>query len=198
MTGIDGILDIIDSQQKKNENNIILSAENRARAIEADGDAKAEKAYNDYMKKALEKAENDYKNACNSVDAENRRKILQCRVGLIEETVRKILERLSGLPDGEYSEMLLRLAGRKIHKGDGIIYFGNKDLARLPADFQEKLSLLAKGVGGTVRISSTPADIENGFILEYGLISENCTFDAILESEKDSIYDIISRELSGR
>lgn len=198
MTGIDGILDIIDSQQKKNENNIILSAENRARAIEADGDAKAEKAYNDYMKKALEKAENDYKNACNSVDAENRRKILQCRVGLIEETVRKILERLSGLPDGEYSEMLLRLAGRKIHKGDGIIYFGNKDLARLPADFQEKLSLLAKGVGGTVRISSTPADIENGFILEYGLISENCTFDAILESEKDSVYDIISRELSGR
>lgn len=198
MTGIDGILDIIDSQQKKNENNIILSAENRARAIEADGDAKAEKAYNDYMKKALEKAENDYKNACNSIDAENRRKILQCRVGLIEETVRKILERLSGLPDGEYSEMLLRLAGRKIHKGDGIIYFGNKDLARLPADFQEKLSLLAKGVGGTVRISSTPADIENGFILEYGLISENCTFDAILESEKDSVYDIISRELSGR
>lgn len=198
MTGIDGILDIIDSQQKKNENNIILSAENRARAIEADGDAKAEKAYNDYMKKALEKAENDYKNACNSIDAENRRKILQCRVGLIEETVRKILERLSGFPDGEYSEMLLRLAGRKIHKGDGIIYFGNKDLARLPADFQEKLSLLAKGVGGTVRISSTPADIENGFILEYGLISENCTFDAILESEKDSVYDIISRELSGR
>lgn len=198
MTGIDGILDIIDSQQKKNENNIILLAENRARAIEADGDAKAEKAYNDYMKKALEKAENDYKNACNSVDAENRRKILQCRVGLIEETVRKILERLSGLPDGEYSEMLLRLAGRKIHKGDGIIYFGNKDLARLPADFQEKLSLLAKGVGGTVRISSTPADIENGFILEYGLISENCTFDAILESEKDIVYDIISRELSGR
>lgn len=198
MTGIDGILDIIDSQQKKNENNIILSAENRARAIEADGDAKAEKAYNDYMKKALEKAENDYKNACNSVDAENRRKILQCRVGLIEETVRKILEKLSGLPDGEYSEMLLRLAERKIHKGDGIIYFGNKDLARLPADFQEKLSLLAKGVGGTVRISSIPADIENGFILEYGLISENCTFDAILESEKDGVYDIISRELSGR
>lgn len=94
--------------------------------------------------------------------------------------------------------MILRLAGRKIHKGDGKIYFGKKDLARLPADFSAKLSALATGAGGTVEISATPADIENGFILEYGLISENCNFRAIIESEKDSIRDILAKELFGR
>lgn len=77
MSGIDEILNIIDSQQKQTENNIIRSAEEKARGIEAEGDSKAEKAYNDYMKKALQKAENDYKNACNSTDAENKRKILK-------------------------------------------------------------------------------------------------------------------------
>lgn len=61
MSGIDEILNIIDSQQKQTENNIIRSAEEKARGIEAEGDSKAEKAYNDYMKKALQKAENDYK-----------------------------------------------------------------------------------------------------------------------------------------
>lgn len=198
MTGLDSILDIIESQQKQTENNIILSAENRAKVIEADGDSEAEKAYSEYMKKALEKAENDYTNACNSVDAENRRKILQYRVGLIETAEKKVLEKLSGLPDAEYFEMILRLAGRKVHKGDGIIYFSKKDLARLPADFQKKLSDLAVKTGGTVSISVSPADIENGFILEYGLISENCTFNAILESEKDSIRDIIAGKLFGR
>lgn len=198
MTGLDSILDIIEIQQKQTENNIMLSAENRARTIEADGDLKAEKAYSEYMKKALEKAENDYINACNSVDAENRRKILQCRVGLIETATKKVLEKLSGLPDAEYFEMILRLAGRKIHKGDGIIYFGQKDLARIPADFEKKISLLADKAGGTVSISASPADIENGFILEYGLISENCTFDAILESEKDTVRDIIAGKLFGR
>ncbi|MDE6780679.1 MAG: V-type ATP synthase subunit E [Ruminococcus sp.] len=198
MTGLDSILDIIETHQKQTENNIILSAENRARTIEADDDLKAEKVYSEYMKKALEKAENDYQNACNSVDAENRRKILKCRVGLIETATKKVLEKLSGLPDAEYFEMILRLAGRKIHKGDGIIYFGQKDLARLPADFNKKISLLANRAGGTVSISAVAADIENGFILEYGLISENCTFDAILESEKDTVCDIIARELSGR
>lgn len=198
MSGIDGILNIIDSQQKQTENNIIRSAEEKARAIEADGDSKAEKAYNDYMKKALIKAETDYKNACNSTDADNRRKILKCRVDIIDSATEKVLEKLGGLPDGEYFEMIFRLAGRKLHKGDGIIYFGKKDLARLPADFPEKLSVLASGAGGTVKISDTPADIENGFILEYGLISENCSFRAIIESEKDGIRDILARELFGR
>lgn len=198
MSGIDGILNIIDSQQKQTENNIIRSAEENARGIEAEGDSKAEKAYNEYMKKALQKAENDYRNACNSADAGNRRKILQCRVEMIETATQKVMEKLSGLPDDEYFEMILRLAGRKIHRGDGKIYFGRKDLARLPADFSGKLSALATGAGGTVRISETPADIENGFVLEYGLISENCTFGAILESEKDSIRDILAEKLFGR
>lgn len=198
MSGIDEILNIIDSQQKQTENNIIRSAEEKARGIEAEGDSKAEKAYNDYMKKALQKAENDYKNACNSTDAENKRKILKCRVEIIETAIEKILEKLGRLPDDEYFKMILRLAGRKIHKGDGKIYFGKKDLARLPADFSAKLSALATGAGGTVEISATPADIENGFILEYGLISENCNFRAIIESEKDSIRDILAKELFGR
>ncbi|MDE6501110.1 MAG: H(+)-transporting ATPase [Ruminococcus sp.] len=198
MSGIDSILEIIESQQKMTENNIIHSAEEKARAIETDGDSKAENAYNEYMKKALQKAENDYRNACNSVRAENRRKLLKCRVEMIETATSKVIDRLSGLPDGEYFEMIFRLAGRKIQKGDGKIYFSGKDLVRLPADFSEQLSALATGAGGTVEISATPADIENGFILEYGLISENCTLGAILESEKDSVRDILAKELFGR
>ncbi|MCM1508587.1 MAG: V-type ATP synthase subunit E family protein [Ruminococcus flavefaciens] len=198
MSGIDGILNIIESQQKMTENNIIRTAEEKARAIEYDGESKAEKAYSDYMKKAMAKAETDYRNACNSTDAENRRKILQCRVEIIDTAVEKILERLSGLPDSEYFDMILRLAGKKLHNGDGKVFFGKKDLARLPADFPERLSALAVGAGGKVEISATPADIDDGFILEYGLISENCTFKAILESEKDTVRDILAKELFGR
>lgn len=198
MSGIDGILNMIDNQQKQTENNIIHSAEEKARSIEAEGDSKAEKAYEDYMKKALQKAENDYRNACNSTDAENRRKILKCRVEMIETATEKVIEKLSELADDEYFKMILRLAGRKIQRGGGKIYFGKKDLSRIPADFPEKLSELAKGAGGTVEISAIPADIENGFILEYGLISENCSFRAVIESEKDNIRDILAKELFGR
>lgn len=72
-------------------------------------------------------------------------RFLKCRVEIIETAIEKILEKLGRLPDDEYFKMILRLAGRKIHKGDGKIYFGKKDLARLPADFSAKLSAIATG-----------------------------------------------------
>lgn len=198
MTGIDSILNIISNQQKSIENDIIHSAEEKALNIEADGESKAEMAYNEYIKKSLEKAEMDYRNACNSIDSENKRKILRCRVELIETTIKKIISKLSELPDNEYFKIITRIALQKIHSGDGEIYFNKKDLTRIPMDFAEKLSVNAKKVNGTIKISETPADIENGFILVYGRISENCTFNEIIESEKDKIYDILARELFGR
>ncbi len=198
MSGIDSILNVISNEQKIAENDIIHSAEEKAKEIEADGDLKAEKAYGEYMKKALEKAEIDYKNACSSIDSENKRKVLRCRIELIETATQKVLEKISALPDNEYFEMIMRIAVQKIRMGNGEFYFGKKDLTRMPADFPEKLSVHAKKVGGTVKVSETPADIENGFILVYGLISENCTFKAIIEAEKDGIRDILAKELFGR
>lgn len=199
MSGLDEILDIIGQQQKQTENNIIRMAEEKAKGIESEGDAKAEKAYNDYMKKASAQAETDYKNICNSTDAEMKRKIMKCRVEIINSAIENVISKLDGLPDSDYFEMILKIAKRKIHNGNGIIYFGEKDLARLPKDFSVKLSDIAEGAGGTVEISVIPAGIKNGFILEYGLISENCSFRAITESEKDGIRDTLARELfSGR
>lgn len=195
MSGIDGILNIIESQQKATENNIIRTAEEKARTIEADGDKKAEKAYNDYMKKNLASAETEFRNACNSAEAENRRKILECKVGIIRTATEKIIKKLENLPEREYFDMILRLAGKKFHSGNGKIFFGKKDLERIPADFPEKIAEIS---GNKIKISEIPADIPNGFILEYGLISENCTFDAILESEKDCVRDILARELFSR
>ncbi|MCM1474540.1 MAG: V-type ATP synthase subunit E family protein, partial [Muribaculaceae bacterium] len=119
MSGIDKILNIIDSQQKQTQNNIIRTAEEKAHTIEADGDMKAEKAYNEYMKKNLMKAETDFRNACNSADAENRRKILECKVEIINKATENIINCLESLPDSEYFNMVLRLAGRKFHNKNG-------------------------------------------------------------------------------
>ncbi len=199
MSGLDEILNIINQQQKQTENNIIRMAEEKARGIESEGDAKAAKAYNDYMKKASAKAETDYKNACNSADAEMKRKILKCRVEIINSAIENIIEKLDGLPESDYFEMILKIAKRKLHKGNGIIYFGENDLKRLPSDFSEKLTAIASEVGGTVTVLDRTAEINDGFILEYGLISENCSFRAIIESEKDGIRDTLAKELfSGR
>ena len=194
MSGIDSILNVIESQQKQTEINIIRTAQEKASAIEADGDQKAESAYNDYMKKSLIKAETDFRNACNSVDAGNRRKILECKVEIINNTIENIITRLESLPDGEYFNMILRLVRKRLHDGAGEMFFSKKDLERLPDEFQGKISEISCN---KVRISDIPVDIDNGFILKYGLVSENCTFREIIESGNDRIRDILAGILFG-
>ena len=54
---------------------------------------------------------------------------------------------------------------------------------------------MAEKNNGSIQLSKVPADIEDGFILSYGLISENCSFRAIIEAEKEDIRDTAARIL---
>ena len=65
----------------------------------------------------------------------------------------------------------------------------------IPSDFESKLNEAAKPKNGSIRLAEKAADIDDGFILSYGLISENCSFRAIIESEKDEIRDTAARAL---
>lgn len=195
MAGIDEILGIISTRQAESEKSIISSAESKASEIKRQGDKNASEKYAEYMGRSAEKLERDYKNACNSVDAEMKRRVLACKVKCINEVAEKVPERLRSLPDEEYSELILTLVEKFAHDGDGVLCMCERDLKRIPADFEEKLKKLH--TNGTISLSKEPAGIEDGFILSYGLISENCSFGAVIESERDAVKDVIAGKLFG-
>ena len=195
MSGIDEILGLIEAQQKQTEDGIRLNTESIIKKIKAEGQQNAQKAYDDYMQKAEKQAKIDYENSWAAIDADMKRKVLSCKVEIINQTIDKVHEKLRSLSDNDYSELLIRLAERCFQPSDGIISLCSRDMARIPSDFEKKLSELAEKKGGTIKLSSEPADIEDGFVLSYGLISENCSFSAMLEAEKDEIRDIAAREL---
>ncbi|MBO4523968.1 MAG: V-type ATP synthase subunit E [Ruminococcus sp.] len=197
MSGLDEILNLIETQQKQTEDSLIKAAVNKANAIKADGDKKAQKAYDDFMTKSTAQAEKDYENSCNSVEATMKRRLLACKVELIDQAVEKTVSKLKGLPDKEYFELITKLTESHIQPSKGVISFGSKDLSRLPADFENRLNELAKKKAGEITISKEPADIDDGFILTYGLISENCSFRSIIESEKEAVRDTAARVLFG-
>ena len=197
MAGLEDILNIIDSQQKETESRIMSSAESKVREISKDAEAKAEKAYNDYMKRAEAENLHSYESACNSVDSEMKRRILKCKVGLIDQAIANTLAKLRSQSDSDYFAMLERLIVRNLRSGSGVISLSSHDLGRIPADFEKKLSEKASEKGGTVSISKDPADIQDGFILTYGNISENCSFSAMIETDREDIKDLASRELFG-
>ena len=198
MAGIDEIIRIIDQQQKQTGESIIAAAGKKAEAIAVQAQEQAEKAYAEHMKKAREQALRETENACSSADAEMKRKILACKVELIDEAIEKTVAKLKDLPDKEYFELLARLAGKHLRSGEGVISLSEKDMKRVPADFIAKLSEHAAEINGTIKLSKDAADIEDGFILSYGLISENCSFRAVIEAETEEVRDIAARELFGQ
>lgn len=198
MSGIDEILNMISAQQKETEDGIIKAAESKAAQIIKEGESKAQTAYDEYIKKSKQRYDKDYENSCNAADAEMKRRILSCKVELIDEVIEKTLDKLKNLPDKAYFDMLARIAGRHLRSGEGIISLSEKDLKRVPSDFVSNLSEHAGEINGTIKLASEPADIEDGFILSYGLISENCSFRSIMESETEEVRDIAAREIFGQ
>ena len=195
MAGLDEILNMISAQQKQTEDSIIKAAESKAQQIIKEGESKAQTAYDEYIRKAKLQQEREIENSRNSIDAEMKRRILSCKVEMIDTAIEKTIEKLKGLPDNEYFDLIVRLVGRHLQSGEGVITFGSGDLERLPADLEIRLKSEAEKVKGTVKVSSEPADIEDGFILSYGLISENCSFRSIIEAENEEVRDIAAREL---
>lgn len=197
MSGLDEILNIIDEQRIQNEESIIGAANQKAAAIRSEGEQKAQKAYSEQLEKGQTDAKRDFVNACASVDSDMKRKVLDSKVKLIDSAIEATLERLAKLPEDEYFAMLKRLAEQKLRKGSGLISLSANDLKRLPADFETDIRSSAEKLGGTLEISKKPADIRDGFILSYGLISENCSFRAIIESERDEVRDTAAAKLFG-
>ena len=197
MSGLDEILNITDEQRIQNEESIIGAANQKAAAIRSEGEQKAQKAYSEQLEKGQTDAKRDFVNACASVDSDMKRKVLDSKVKLIDSAIEATLERLAKLPEDEYFAMLKRLAEQKLRKGSGLISLSANDLKRLPADFETDIRSSAEKLGGTLEISKKPADISDGFILSYGLISENCSFRAIIESERDEVRDTAAAKLFG-
>jgi V/A-type H+-transporting ATPase subunit E len=75
----------------------------------------------------------------------------------------------------------------------GSIIFSETDKKRLPQDFQAKIqTTLANIPGASLTISDRAASIDGGFILVYGEVEENCSFDAIFSASKDMLQDKVS------
>ena len=155
-----------------------------AGALKEEGEAKAEV----FLKDAQERVEA-------ATAMQKRRALLAAKGELVNEALKAAYQKLLNLPDEEYFAFLYRQLARQELKGNGELCLNQKDYARRPADFDAKVSAAAAEKGGTLRVSDQPAAIDGGFILSYGGIMENCSFEAVFESEADRMKDRIREVL---
>ena len=121
---------------------------------------------------------------------QRRQRTLQTKQAVLNETIDMALESLYKLPDVDYFVLLVRLAARAAQPGEGVMYLNEKDRARLPAEFETHLAK-ALPAGAKLTLSDKTRPIDGGFVLGYGGVEENCSFEAIFSARHDEFSDMI-------
>lgn len=158
--------------------------------IKAQAQAEADKRASAIEKKAEDRLKQINASSNSRAQLETRNAVLRRKRNEIDITLGKILDYILTLDDSRYFELIYALAS-KIGSAQGTVYLNQKDLARLPSDFESRL----EQSGVKADVSKTAVDICGGFIMKSGDIEENMDFSALINSKRDGIEDIINREL---
>lgn len=193
MTGLDKIIDQIKAESDKAVTVKISEANQRAEAIIQEAKAQINEECADIESLGRQKAEDTLSRATSAAALYKKKTLLAEKQRIISETFDKAEERLNNLGDAEYFEFVKKIAVKNALPKDGILLLSAKDMQRLPAGFEAALNSMLNG--GSLKVSTQPADIGYGFVLSYGGIEENCTFRALIDSERETLADKVQELL---
>ena len=195
MTGLEKIIEQIDRDAHAGASEVLAQADAEcARILEA---AQAESDRIDAQAAADADALRADILARGESGAQLQRKnrILTTKQDMIGDVIEQAREKLLSLDSIDYFVLLGKLAEKYAQPGDGIMYLSSLDLGRVPAYFRHMLADIAQKKHGTLVLSNEPRSISGGFVLAYGGIEENCSFDAMFEDQKEHLQDVVRAKL---
>ncbi|WP_316637737.1 hypothetical protein [uncultured Ruminococcus sp.] len=192
MSGIDKIIQEIENNTAQSCDSVLAQARQKADAIIADAQKQADQIVADGKDRTAAHVADIKKRGDSAAELEQKRVMLYTKQQIINTMLGEGLSSAKNLPKDEYFALIKSMVAKYSMEDDGVIFFGEKDNQRLPADFSGELNQVAKG--GIV-LSSESAPIDAGFILKYGGIEQNCSFDAIFAGEAENLSDKAGRLL---
>lgn len=190
MGGLEKIIESITLEAKEKADEILFDAKETADGIYAEFEQNKAKIIEESTILTQEECMKISKKTEAEADAEARRIVLSAKRSAIEEILAKIKEKIKNAPSKEYFDLLVKLAKANREDMTGEMFFGKKDLERLPEDFSKRVN---EGLEkGSITISDESLDIDGGFIIKYGKVDINCSIDSIFEDKKNVLSDIIT------
>lgn len=196
MTGLEKIVKHIEDDATAASRAMLAEAENKANEITATAKLEGEKKYAEIMERSKQEVEASLSRAESAALLRERKLILQAKQEIIESMIENAKKSLENLPSDEYFEVILKMIKKNALKKSGYIIFSTADKTRMPVSFQEKINNALIGFeGAELTISKETREINGGFILVYGDIEENCSFDAIFFAARESLQDKVCKLL---
>ncbi len=183
MTGLDKIIEHIKQDAQATADAKIAAAKAEAQELLAKA-AEEEKEILADAKEAADAAGAQAKERGVSAAALAKRKILlTAKQELIATTLEAAKKAMCEQSDEEYFKTLEALVKKHAQAATGKIMFNKKDKARIPAAFTKALESYK------LTVAEETQEMSGGFILLYGDIEENCSFDALFLQAKEELQD---------
>lgn len=189
MTGLEKMKSQILDEAKAAAESKVAEAKAKAEEIVAQADADAKKISESIAHKSELDIANYKERTASSCDLQKRTKLLAAKREMITAVLDKAYQSLISMNEDEYFEVLLKLLDKYALPQEGEIFFSAGDLQRMSDDFKNAVEATAREKGGSLKISAEERKIENGFVLAYGGIEENCTLQAMFDEKKDELSD---------
>lgn len=195
MGGLEEILNQIKADANEEAADILAKAQDTCDSIKENAQIEIDKIETAGTKKAESEEKLLFSKIKSAAGMEAKQKYLEAKQKIISDIVNKAYNKMINASDEEYFGYLIKMTEKYAQPTEGKMCLNKKDLERLPKEFQEKISEAANKNNGKLLVSNEPINIENGMILDYGDIVENCTFDAVFHNKKDDLQDEINRFL---
>ncbi len=155
-----------------------------------DAEKKAEENAAEIQQAAENKAKSLRNIASSNASLVSRNTVLKAKREQIDKTIDGMKQYILSLEDEKYFSLIYRMA-KNVSPKSGEILLNEKDLNRLPSDFEEKLA----ETGIKAVVGKTPADISGGFILREGAVEMNCSVDSVIDDKRNEIEDFINESI---
>lgn len=176
-----------EAQLKADE--IVEAATRDAEKILQEARAEAARKREQELAEAGEKAQENVRRISTLADLDARRQLLAVKEELIEEAFSCAKRRLASLEPEVYKNYLKQSLFEATGDTGGDVIMSEQDRSTIGEEIVAAVNAtLAKANSkGRVRLADTSGDFIGGFVLSSGKVEVNCTFDAILASEYESL-----------
>ena len=185
MNGIEKITARIQADAKAEAESIRLEAGEKAKGIRAGYQARAEEEAKAASEAGREAAKRQGERLESAAHMEAKQQQLAAKQACLDEAFDRAKQQILSLPDGEYAELLAKMAVRASKSGKEEILLSGKDRRRVGEQVAKRANELRKG--GKFTLSGETREMEGGLILREGSVEVNCAFETELRVLRESM-----------
>lgn len=179
---------ILDDAKKRAEE-IISEAELKVKGILENAREEAEKIRKKMEKEADELARKETARILALAEMEEKKRILQEKIKILDETFSRALDNLMTKPKEEYQEIIRRLLVKAVNHGDKEVIVAKSDRDRLDREFLDSVNeeLRIMGKKGDLKLAEEFGDFKDGVVLRKDRVETWCNFEVILNMLKNDL-----------